>query len=83
MFKIVPKRKSNFTLMSGFQRAKKQLISLFLMNLESRPMMFEDVARQVMALKTWYPKDYYIDAIGKWVFNLFFVTLNVNLIATI
>ena len=29
-------------------RAKKQLQSMLLMNLESRPVIFEDVARQVM-----------------------------------
>ena len=30
-------------------RAKKQLTSMLLMNLESRPVIFEDVARQVLA----------------------------------
>ncbi len=30
-----------------FERAKKQLTSMLLMNLESRPVIFEDVARQV------------------------------------
>ena len=30
------------------ERAKKQLQSMLLMNLESRPVIFEDVARQVM-----------------------------------
>ena len=29
-------------------RAKKQLQSMLLMNLESRPVIFEDVARQVL-----------------------------------
>ena len=32
-----------------FNRAKKQLQSMLLMNLESRPVVFEDIARQVLA----------------------------------
>ena len=32
-----------------FDRAKKQLQSMLLMNLESRPVIFEDIARQVLA----------------------------------
>ena len=32
-----------------FERAKKQLQSMLLMNLESRPVVFEDIARQVLA----------------------------------
>lgn len=32
-----------------FERAKKQLKSMLLMNLESRPVVFEDIARQVLA----------------------------------
>jgi len=32
-----------------FMRAKKQLQSMLLMNLESRPVVFEDIARQVLA----------------------------------
>ena len=31
------------------QRAKKQLQSMLLMNLESRPVIFEDIGRQVLA----------------------------------
>ena len=33
-----------------FERAKKQLTSMLLMNLEARPVIFEDVARQVCVL---------------------------------
>ena len=32
-----------------FERAKTQLKSMLLMNLESRPVIFEDVARQVLS----------------------------------
>merc|ERR1712241_897315 len=32
-----------------FRRAKKQLQSMLLMNLESRPVVFEDLARQVLS----------------------------------
>ena len=32
-----------------FNRAKTQLKSMLLMNLESRPVIFEDIARQVLA----------------------------------
>ena len=32
-----------------FERAKTQLKSMLLMNLESRPVIFEDIARQVLA----------------------------------
>jgi hypothetical protein len=35
-----------------FERAKKQLQSMLLMNLESRPVVFEDIARQVLAQGT-------------------------------
>lgn len=45
-------------------RAKKQLQSMLLMNLESRPVVFEDVARQVLTSGTRKDPNFYIDAIG-------------------
>ncbi|GAB6031464.1 hypothetical protein CHUAL_009233 [Chamberlinius hualienensis] len=50
---------------SELKRAKTQLQSMLLMNLESRPVLFEDIGRQVLA--TGYRKQphYYIDEIGK------------------
>ncbi|XP_038601900.1 mitochondrial-processing peptidase subunit alpha [Tachyglossus aculeatus] len=47
-----------FTLMGGavgeveLERAKTQLMSMLMMNLESRPVIFEDVGRQVLATNT-------------------------------
>jgi len=46
-------------------RAKKQLQSMLLMNLESRPVVFEDVARQVLTSGARKESTYYIDAIEK------------------
>ena len=48
-----------------FQRAKTQLQSMLLMNLESRPVVFEDLARQVLATGKRKSPKYFIDAIGK------------------
>lgn len=47
------------------KRAKAQLRSLYLMNLESRPMVFEDVARQVIALGSWKDRNYFIKEMDK------------------
>jgi len=47
------------------QRAKTQLKSMLLMNLESRPVIFEDVARQVLAQGHRKQPDYFIDLIDK------------------
>ena len=46
-------------------RAKKQLQSMLLMNLESRPVVFEDVARQVLTSGARKESTYYIDAIER------------------
>ncbi|XP_064649104.1 mitochondrial-processing peptidase subunit alpha-like [Lineus longissimus] len=46
-------------------RAKTQLQSMLLMNLESRPVVFEDIARQVLANGCRRPPQWYYDEIGK------------------
>ncbi|RXG60105.1 Mitochondrial-processing peptidase subunit alpha [Armadillidium vulgare] len=46
-----------------FQRAKIQLQSMLLMNLESRPVVFEDVGRQVLATGKRLQPEYFIDLI--------------------
>lgn len=46
-------------------RAKKQLQSMLLMNLESRPVIFEDVARQVLAQGQRERPEHYIEKISK------------------
>merc|ERR1712154_543283 len=46
-------------------RAKKQLQSMLLMNLESRPVIFEDVARQVLAQGKRERPEHYIEKISK------------------
>jgi len=45
-------------------RAKTQLQSMLLMNLESRPIVFEDVGRQVLANGHRRTPHYYYDMIG-------------------
>ncbi|KAK6641341.1 hypothetical protein RUM44_013050 [Polyplax serrata] len=50
---------------SELRRAKTQLQSMLLMNLESRAVVFEDVARQVLATNHRKPPQYFIDAIEK------------------
>lgn len=51
---------------SSFQRAKVQLQSMLLMNLESRPVVFEDIARQVLATGKRLQPQHFIDLISKW-----------------
>merc|ERR1719499_310352 len=46
-----------------FRRAKKQLQSMLLMNLESRPVVFEDLARQVLSNGERKQPEYYIERI--------------------
>ncbi len=52
---------------SELARAKTQLQSMLLMNLESRPVAFEDVGRQVLANGHRKPATHYFDEIGEWV----------------
>lgn len=46
------------------ERAKKQLQSMLLMNLEQRPVVFEDMGRQVLATGFRHRPEYYIQAIN-------------------
>lgn len=46
------------------QRAKTQLQSMLLMNLESRPVIFEDLGRQLISNKKRQGAEYYFSAIG-------------------
>ncbi|GBO15045.1 Mitochondrial-processing peptidase subunit alpha, partial [Araneus ventricosus] len=47
------------------ERAKTQLQSVLLMNLESRPVMFEDIGRQVLATGSRKEPEYFIQEIAK------------------
>ncbi|KAK7576236.1 hypothetical protein V9T40_012522 [Parthenolecanium corni] len=52
MTEVIVKELTNMTTtvyVEELQRAKKQLQSMLLMNLESKPVIFEDIARQVLA----------------------------------
>ena len=48
------------------QRAKKQLTSMLLMNLEARPVQFEDIGRQVLATGHRKQPKHYIDHISEY-----------------
>lgn len=50
---------------SYLQRAKTQLQSMLLMNLEARPVVFEDVGRQVLATGKRKPPSFFINEIGE------------------
>ena len=47
------------------KRAKTQLKSMLLMNLEARPVMFEDIGRQVLANGHRKSANYFIDQIDR------------------
>jgi mitochondrial-processing peptidase subunit alpha len=47
------------------ERAKTQLQSMLFMNLEQRPVVFEDVGRQVLAVGKRQQADYYFNRISK------------------
>ena len=47
-------------------RAKVQLKSQLMMNLEMRPVMFEDLARQVVAHGKRKTAQEYVEMIGEW-----------------
>ena len=47
------------------ERAKRQLQSMLFMNLEQRPVVFEDVARQVLSGGKRQQAEYYFNRIGK------------------
>lgn len=48
-----------------FKRAKTQLQSMLLMNLEARPVVFEDIARQVLATGFRKRPEVYMNLIGE------------------
>ena len=47
------------------ERAKTQLKSMLLMNLESRPVIFEDCARQVLSMGARRKPEHFISLINK------------------
>lgn len=51
------------------RRAKTQLQSMLLMNLESRPVVFEDIGRQVLATGVRRKTQHFIDEIGMLIFH--------------
>ena len=51
---------------SELDRAKTQLQSMLLMNLETRPVIFEDIGRQVLANQERLPPTHYFDLIGQF-----------------
>lgn len=53
------------TFINSLQRAKKQLQSMLLMNLEQRPVVFEDIGRQVLATGSRKRPEYFIQEIGE------------------
>ena len=46
------------------ERAKKQLQSMLFMNLEQRPVVFEDIARQILSIGKRQQADYYFNQIS-------------------
>lgn len=54
-----------FFFQEELDRAKKQLQSLLMYNLETRPMVFEDVGRQVLSRGFRNPAQFYLQEIGK------------------
>lgn len=48
------------------QRAKTQLQSMLLMNLEARPVVFEDIGRQVLSTGARRRPDHFIKEIGEF-----------------
>lgn len=48
------------------RRVKMQLQSMLLMNLESRPVVFEDIGRQVLATGGRKKTQHFIDSIGEF-----------------
>jgi mitochondrial-processing peptidase subunit alpha len=68
MVEVITKELVNMASEPGSQelrRAKTQLQSMLLMNLESRPVVFEDIGRQVLATGQRRKTQHFIDEIGK------------------
>lgn len=59
------------------KRAKTQLQSMLLMNLEARPVVFEDIGRQVLATGARKRPDHFIKEIGTC---FFFLYINLKII---
>lgn len=55
-----------FLFQTELERAKTQLQSVLLMNLESRPVVFEDIGRQVLATGERKEPEYFMSQIGKF-----------------
>ena len=58
------------------RRAKKQLQSMLLMNLEQRPVMLEDICRQVLATNTRRPSQFWFELIGMFHISYTFFTFS-------
>lgn len=58
------------------KRAKTQLQSMLLMNLESRPVVFEDIGRQVLATGQRKKTQQFIEAIGELINVLILINFN-------
>lgn len=72
--KVVTREMVGMALAPGvdeLRRAKTQLQSMLLMNLEARPVVFEDIGRQVLATGHRKKPEQFIDAIGKYLLNRF------------
>ena len=52
------------------ERAKTQLQSMLMMNLENRPVMFEDIGRQVLSRGMRFQPEYYYDKISKSIIRI-------------
>lgn len=68
MVEVITKELVNMASAPGGQelkRAKTQLQSMLLMNLESRPVVFEDIGRQVLATGQRKKTQHFIEAIGE------------------
>jgi predicted Zn-dependent peptidase len=51
---------------SELERAKRQLMAALLMNLESKPIVAEDIGRQVLAFQKRLSAQELMDRIGAW-----------------
>ena len=56
------------------QRAKNQLISMLLMNLEMNPVAFEDIARQLLASGEWKPPAYWVEKISTFSMHVIIIS---------
>lgn len=69
---VITKELVNMATQPGSQelrRAKTQLQSMLLMNLEARPVVFEDIGRQVLANGERKRPEHFINEIGKFMIS--------------